>query len=67
LSRVLRGCVGDENGVGSSELSVDDDAVEDGGSDRVDRGRNWPRVFLNGVEASVRPQNSEILIISLRK
>jgi hypothetical protein len=65
LSRVLRGSAGDENGEFSSELSVEVDAVDDGGNDNVDRGRNCPREFLKGVEASVIPQKSGILKSSL--
>jgi len=57
LSRVLCGCVGDENGVGASELTVDAVGVDadDGGNDNVDRRTNCPREFQNGAEASVNP------------
>ena len=52
LSRVRCGCVGDENGVGPSELSVDDvDGELDLGS--TGRSTNCPRVFLKGIDASL--------------
>ena len=58
LSRVRCGCVGDANGVGAKELSVDDE--DDGGSDNAERARNCPRLFL-GVEATVRSQSKKFL------
>jgi hypothetical protein len=52
LSRVRCGCVGDENGVVPSELSVDDTETDLGDWD-TGRSVNRPRVFLKVVEASV--------------
>jgi len=47
LSKVLCGCVGDKNGVGASELTVDDVGVDtdDGGNNDVERRTNCPREF----------------------
>jgi hypothetical protein len=54
---VLCGCVGDENGVGASELSVDAvDADDDGNG--TGRKVNCPRRFLRGVEASVNVEET---------
>ena len=63
LSRVHCGCVGDENGVGPSELSVDDVDGEPGLGSSCDAGRstNCPRVFLKGVDASVRTLKTKLI------
>ena len=63
LSRVRCGCVGDENGVRPSELLVDDvDSELDLGSS-CDTGcsMNSPRVFLKGVDASVRTLKTKLI------
>jgi hypothetical protein len=57
LSRVLCGCVGDENGVGASELSVDVVDADDGGKGTGCK-VNCPRGFLKGVEASVNVEET---------
>jgi hypothetical protein len=62
LSRVLCGCVGDENGVGASELSVDTVDADDDGND-AGRKVNCPRRFLRGVEASVNVEETAFLRI----
>ena len=62
LSRVHCGCVGDENGVGPSELSVDDvDGELDLGSCDTGRSTNCLRVFLKGVDASVRMLKTKLI------
>ena len=55
LFKLRCGCVGDENGVGPSELSVDDtDGELDLGSNwGTGRSTNCPHVFLKGIDASV--------------
>jgi len=53
VSRVRCGCVGDENGVWSSELSVDVGELDLGSDWDAGCSMNCPREFLKGVEASV--------------
>ena len=57
LSRVLCGCVSDENGVGASELLVDAVDADDGGNDSGCK-VNCPQRFLRGVEASVNVEET---------
>jgi hypothetical protein len=56
LSRVQCGCVGDENGVRPSELSVDDG--DDGVNEDTGRRVNCPWWFLKDVEASVNVEEA---------
>ena len=56
LSRVRCGCVGDENGVWSIDLSVDVGELDLGNNWDAGRRMNCPRVFLKGVEASVNAE-----------
>ena len=51
--RVWCDCVGDENGVGSSELSVDKGELDLSIECDTGHSMNCPHVFLKGIEASV--------------
>jgi hypothetical protein len=63
LSRVCCGCVGDKNGVGPSEFSVDnvDGELVLGSSCDTGRSTNCPQVFLKGVDASVRMLKTKLI------
>ena len=60
LSRVRCGCVGDEKGVWSSELSVDEGELDLGSDCDTGRSMNCPRVFLKCVEASVDAESETV-------
>jgi len=57
LSRVLCGCVGDENGVWSTELSVDGGELDLVRDWDAERSTNCPRLFLKGFKASVNAES----------